>query len=66
MASKSGSGVAEDGSYEYKEEFVKNARGTKLFTCRWLPGKGQTVKGQVFICHGKRACPSFLPSSRRL
>ncbi|KAM0853527.1 hypothetical protein ACQ4PT_051021 [Festuca glaucescens] len=52
MTSKSGSGVAEDGSYEYKEEFVKNARGMKLFTCRWLPAKGQTVKGQVFICHG--------------
>lgn len=52
MASNSGSGAAEDGSYEYEEEFVNNARGMKLFTCRWLPPKGQTVKGQVFICHG--------------
>ncbi|CAM0950604.1 unnamed protein product [Alopecurus aequalis] len=52
MTSKSGSGVAEDGSYGYEEEFVNNARGMKLFTCRWLPAKGQTVKGQVFLCHG--------------
>jgi len=52
MTSKSGSGVADDGSYEYEEESVQNARGMKLFTCRWLPPKGQTVKAHVFLCHG--------------
>jgi acylglycerol lipase len=65
MTSKSGNGVAEDGSYEYKEEFVKNGRGMKLFTCRWLPAKGQTVKGQVFICHGNHL-PCFQLPSRQL
>jgi hypothetical protein len=61
MTSKSGSGggAAEDGSYEYEEEFVNNARGMKLFTCRWLPPKGHTVKGQVFLCHGNTSIPSF-------
>lgn len=63
MTSKSGSGVADDGSYEYEEESVQNARGMKLFTCRWLPPKGQTVKAHVFLCHGTYAL-SFLPPRR--
>jgi hypothetical protein len=64
MTSNSGSGAAEDGSYEYEEEFVNNARAMKLFTCRWLPPKGQTIKGQVFICHGNRYIPSFFLAGR--
>ncbi|KAM0875096.1 hypothetical protein ACQ4PT_037019 [Festuca glaucescens] len=39
------------GDFEYEEEFVKNARGMKLFTCRWLP-KARPIKALVFICHG--------------
>jgi acylglycerol lipase len=39
------------GDYEYEEEFIKNARGMKLFTCRWLP-KARPIKALVFICHG--------------
>uniref|UniRef100_A0A453KFM6 Serine aminopeptidase S33 domain-containing protein n=1 Tax=Aegilops tauschii subsp. strangulata TaxID=200361 RepID=A0A453KFM6_AEGTS len=50
--SKSGSGAAGDGGYEYEEESVQNSRGMKLFTCRWLPPKGQIVKAHVFLCHG--------------
>ncbi|KAF7142716.1 hypothetical protein RHSIM_Rhsim05G0006400 [Rhododendron simsii] len=35
----------------YKEDFVMNLRGMKLFTCRWLPAKGE-LKALVFLCHG--------------
>lgn len=45
-------GVVDEGNYSYEEEMVNNARGMKLFTCRWLPPKSQPVKALVFICHG--------------
>ncbi|KAI8553316.1 hypothetical protein RHMOL_Rhmol05G0005600 [Rhododendron molle] len=35
----------------YKEDFVMNSRGMKLFTCRWLPANGEP-KALVFLCHG--------------
>ncbi|XP_002977997.2 caffeoylshikimate esterase isoform X1 [Selaginella moellendorffii] len=35
----------------YTEEFIYNSRGTRLFTCRWIPLR-QDVKGLVFLCHG--------------
>lgn len=40
--------VAPDVTYE--EEYILNARGFKLFTCRWLPN-GEP-KALVFLCHG--------------
>ncbi|MCO5572208.1 hypothetical protein L7F22_025960 [Adiantum nelumboides] len=33
------------------QEFVLSTRGSKLFTCRWLP-RHQSVKALVFLCHG--------------
>ncbi|XP_010517294.1 PREDICTED: caffeoylshikimate esterase-like isoform X2 [Camelina sativa] len=35
----------------YEESFIKNSRGMKLFTCKWVPAK-QEPKALVFICHG--------------
>ncbi|KAH7351819.1 hypothetical protein KP509_19G015900 [Ceratopteris richardii] len=32
-------------------EFILSAKGSKLFTCRWLP-RGRSVKALVFLCHG--------------
>lgn len=39
-----------DTMFTYEEEYRKNSRGTKLFTCRWLPVS--SPKGLVFLCHG--------------
>lgn len=40
-------------SYSYSEGYIKNARGMRLFTCRWLPANPeQRIKALVFICHG--------------
>ncbi|KAH7351815.1 hypothetical protein KP509_19G015900 [Ceratopteris richardii] len=36
---------------KYEEEFILSAKGSKLFTCRWLP-RGRSVKALVFLCHG--------------
>ncbi|XP_039812073.1 caffeoylshikimate esterase-like [Panicum virgatum] len=36
---------------KYEEEFIVNSRGTKLFTCRWIPQNFQP-KALIFICHG--------------
>ncbi|KAL5711135.1 acylglycerol lipase [Ranunculus cassubicifolius] len=35
----------------YEEEYIKNSRGIKLFTCRWAPAN-QEPKALIFICHG--------------
>ncbi|XP_018675389.2 caffeoylshikimate esterase isoform X1 [Musa acuminata AAA Group] len=35
----------------YEEEFILNARGMKLFTCRWFP-EYRDPKAMIFICHG--------------
>lgn len=55
MAKRSSSSKVDDGvdvdGYEYAEEFIENARGMKLFTCRWLP-KARPIKALVIICHG--------------
>ncbi|TVU38594.1 hypothetical protein EJB05_00777 [Eragrostis curvula] len=34
------------------QEYVRNSRGMKLFSCRWVPTKSDEIKGQVFLCHG--------------
>ncbi|TYI14721.1 hypothetical protein ES332_A08G139800v1 [Gossypium tomentosum] len=36
---------------EYKEENIKNSRGTMLFTCRCLPSSSS--KALVFLCHAE-------------
>ncbi|MCO5549049.1 hypothetical protein L7F22_002515 [Adiantum nelumboides] len=35
----------------YREEFILNSKGLKLFTCRWLPSS-TSIKALVFLCHG--------------
>ncbi|XP_015577213.1 caffeoylshikimate esterase isoform X2 [Ricinus communis] len=35
---------------QYQEEYIRNSRGVKLFTCRWLPTS--PPKALVFLCHG--------------
>lgn len=40
-----------EAAVKYEEEFVLSSRGSKLFTCRWLP-RHQNVKALVFLCHG--------------
>ncbi|MCO5569476.1 hypothetical protein L7F22_023188 [Adiantum nelumboides] len=35
----------------YREEFILNSKGLKLFTCRWLPSS-TSIKALVFHCHG--------------
>ncbi|XP_050235664.1 caffeoylshikimate esterase-like [Mercurialis annua] len=37
--------------FQYQEEYIKNSRGVKLFTCRWLPASS-SPKALVFLCHG--------------
>ncbi|XP_065860466.1 caffeoylshikimate esterase isoform X2 [Euphorbia lathyris] len=37
--------------FQYHEEYIKNSRGVKLFTCRWLPASS-SPKALVFLCHG--------------
>ncbi|XP_078445068.1 caffeoylshikimate esterase-like [Wolffia australiana] len=41
----------EENDFSFDEEYVKNSRGMKLYTCRWLP-KNTTPKALVFLCHG--------------
>ncbi|GFP97112.1 caffeoylshikimate esterase, partial [Phtheirospermum japonicum] len=33
------------------QKFITNSKGTKLFTCRWLPLNSEP-KGLIFLCHG--------------
>jgi hypothetical protein len=64
-SSKVDHGVDANDNYEYEEEFIKNARGMKLFTCRWLP-KARPIKALVFICHGTFTdIPRSIASSTR-
>ncbi|ESW14694.1 hypothetical protein PHAVU_007G009500 [Phaseolus vulgaris] len=35
----------------YEEEYIRNSRGLKIFTCRWLPASG-SPKALIFMCHG--------------
>ncbi|XP_051118461.1 caffeoylshikimate esterase-like [Andrographis paniculata] len=45
---------------QYQEEYVKNSRGVKLFTCRWLPFSS-SPKALVFLCHGYgMECSNFM------
>ncbi|VYS54952.1 unnamed protein product [Arabidopsis thaliana] len=43
--------ASETENIKYEESFIKNTRGMKLFTCKWVPAK-QEPKALVFICHG--------------
>ncbi|KAL5795618.1 hypothetical protein ACOSQ2_000438 [Xanthoceras sorbifolium] len=44
---------------EYQEEYIRNARGVEIFTCRWLPFS--SPKALVFLCHGYgMECSSFM------
>ncbi|XP_056166105.1 caffeoylshikimate esterase-like [Syzygium oleosum] len=44
----------------YQEEYVENARGVQLFTCRWLPCSS-SPRALVFICHGYgMECSGFM------
>ncbi|OMP02679.1 Alpha/beta hydrolase-1 [Corchorus olitorius] len=43
--------VPPDENVSYDEEFIKNSRGLKLFTCKWIPAK-KDPKALIFICHG--------------
>ncbi|CAL9098145.1 unnamed protein product [Musa textilis] len=33
------------------KEFIKNPRGQKIFTCKWLP-QNKEPKALIFLCHG--------------
>ncbi|WCJ22218.1 alpha/beta-Hydrolases superfamily protein [Euphorbia peplus] len=37
--------------FQYHEEYIRNSRGVRLFTCRWLPASS-SPKALVFLCHG--------------
>ncbi|XP_031115404.1 caffeoylshikimate esterase-like isoform X2 [Ipomoea triloba] len=41
----------ETSSIIYEEELVRNSRGMKLFTCRWVPTSCEP-KALIFLCHG--------------
>ncbi|WZZ40208.1 hypothetical protein YC2023_036467 [Brassica napus] len=43
--------ASETDNIMYEESFIKNTRGMKLFTCKWLPAN-QEPKALIFICHG--------------
>ncbi|CAN6835469.1 hypothetical protein Bca4012_034231 [Brassica carinata] len=43
--------ASETENIKYEESFIKNTRGTKLFTCKWLPANKEP-KALIFICHG--------------
>ncbi|CAF1869227.1 caffeoylshikimate esterase isoform X1 [Brassica napus] len=43
--------ASETENIKYEESFIKNSRGTKLFTCKWLPANKEP-KALIFICHG--------------
>ncbi|XP_042465340.1 caffeoylshikimate esterase-like [Zingiber officinale] len=42
---------ADQTGIKYEEEFIKNPRGLKLFTCKWLP-ENRDPKALIFMCHG--------------
>ncbi|KAJ7525666.1 hypothetical protein O6H91_17G061000 [Diphasiastrum complanatum] len=47
----------------FQEEFIQTSRGSKLYTCRWLPADKE-IKGLVFLCHGYGAeCSIFMKGS---
>ncbi|KAH7294933.1 hypothetical protein KP509_27G025400 [Ceratopteris richardii] len=46
-------------SVRYSENFVYNSRGSKLFTCSWLPASDK-IKALVFLCHGYAAGTIFM------
>lgn len=37
--------------FTYAQCFIKNTRGLKLFTCKWLP-TNQEPRALIFLCHG--------------
>ncbi|KAI3705162.1 hypothetical protein L1987_75395 [Smallanthus sonchifolius] len=41
----------ESSNVKYEEEFIKNEKGKKLFTCRWIPADCEP-KALVFLNHG--------------
>ncbi|XP_010259544.1 PREDICTED: caffeoylshikimate esterase-like isoform X2 [Nelumbo nucifera] len=44
---------------EYQEDYIRNSRGVRLFTCRWLPPS--SPKALVFLCHGYgMECSDFM------
>lgn len=44
---------------DYQEDYIRNARGVQLFTCRWLPIS--SPKAIVFLCHGYgMECSTFM------
>ncbi|XP_044501941.1 caffeoylshikimate esterase-like [Mangifera indica] len=44
---------------QYQEEYIRNARGVELFTCKWLPFS--SAKAVVFLCHGYgMECSGFM------
>ncbi|XP_025634517.1 caffeoylshikimate esterase [Arachis hypogaea] len=48
-----------ESKFTYQEEYRKNSRGKKLFTCRWLPVS--SPKALVFLCHGYgMECSNFM------
>ncbi|THU70920.1 hypothetical protein C4D60_Mb08t30080 [Musa balbisiana] len=52
--------VAEHMEVEYQEEYIRNSRGVRLFTCRWLP-TSSSPKALVFLCHGYgMECSGFM------
>ncbi|GJM95655.1 hypothetical protein PR202_ga12424 [Eleusine coracana subsp. coracana] len=51
MTSSSNGGHGE-AVYEYQEEYVRNSRGMKLFSCAWVPKGNTPPKAVVFLCHG--------------
>ncbi|CAL9039872.1 caffeoylshikimate esterase-like isoform X1 [Musa acuminata AAA Group] len=53
--------VAEHMEVEYREEYIRNSRGVRLFTCRWLPTSSSSPKALVFLCHGYgMECSGFM------
>lgn len=52
-----------EAAVKYEEEFVLSSRGSKLFTCRWLPVQLKT-KALVLLCHGYgMECSIFMKGS---
>ncbi|XP_071734543.1 caffeoylshikimate esterase-like [Rutidosis leptorrhynchoides] len=43
--------ATESSNVKYEEEFIKNSKGIKLFTCRWMPVDIEP-KALVFLNHG--------------
>ncbi|CAN7020214.1 unnamed protein product [Brassica oleracea var. botrytis] len=43
--------ASETDDIKYEESFIRNSRGLKLFTCKWLP-TNQEPRAIVFLCHG--------------